>query len=475
MRLPVLLQSVGGQLLMLLLVAVLISQALGLLLLSDQRLRAVRTVVGLDAAGRAANVALLLEQAPLSLQDSILRSADSPLLRCRVGEAPVVSSGAGTADRLIAQIRRILNADGDREIRAELTPVAINSHSMVASMPDTMLPMHQAMRELRTEPVRLNLSIRLKDGRWLNVETMFHRPQVQWSAITVFSIVSMAVVVALIVLVLVRWIVKPMEALARGADRLGRGMETEPLPVSGPREVRKTVEAFNRMQARLTRFVHDRTRLLAALGHDLRSPLTAMRIRLELLEDSEDTRRLKAQVEDMHRMVDTTLAFARGVLDSEPAVEVNLSDLLRELVEDCQLNEATVSLAAPDTVMIEARPTSLRRALRNLIDNAIRYGNMAEIVLEHTNEETQIVISDHGPGIPEEQMTTIFEPYVRLEHSRSRDTGGVGLGLAITRSIVQAHGGKIVLSNRSEGGLTVCVHLPKSADLQTVLLSEASV
>ncbi len=138
----------------------------------------------------------------------------------------------------------------------------------------------------------------------------------------------MACAVALIVLVVVRQIVKPMEVLAQGAERIGRGMKTAPLPLSGLREVRDTVEAFNRMQARLTRFINDRTRLLTALGHDLRSPLTAMRIRLELLEESEDVRRLKALVEDMQHMVETTLAFARGALHSEPAVEVNLTDML---------------------------------------------------------------------------------------------------------------------------------------------------
>ena len=474
-KLPTPLQSVGGQLLVLLLAAVLVTQGLAVLLFSDQRLRAVRAVMGLDAAGRAANVALLLEKTPPSLQDSILRSADSPLLRSAVSDAPVASSRNPSADKLVAQIRQTLGSNDLREIRAVLSPIAMNPNGMMSSMPDTMLPMHETMQQLHIEPVRLDVSIRLNDGRWLNVETMFHRPQVQWSPTTVFSILSMAGAVALIVLIVVRQIVKPMEALAQGAERVGRGMEIAPLPLSGPREVRDTVEAFNRMQARLTRFLNDRTRLLAALGHDLRSPLTAMRIRLELLEESEDVRRLKALVEDMQHMVETTLAFARGALHSEPAVEVNLTDMLFELVEDFRLSQATLSLTAPDTVTIRVRPTSLRRALRNLIDNAIRYGTAAEIVLENTKEEIQIVIADRGPGIPEEQMETIFEPFVRLERSRSRDTGGVGLGLAIARTIVQAHGGEIALSNRPDGGLTVRVHVPKNIGLQTEVLSKVSV
>ena len=471
-RLPAPLQSLGGQLLVLLIVAVLVTQGLAVLLFSDQRLRAVRAVVGLDAASRAANVALQLEQSPLSRQDSILRSADSPLLKCSVGDTPIASSVNASNDSLVAHIQRILGNDGKREVRAVLNPIAMNANGMMTSMSDTMLPMHEAMRQMHIEPVRLDLSIQLDDGRWLNVATMFHRPQVPWSPITVFSILSMACAIALIMLIVIRQIVKPMAALAQGAERIGRGMETEPLPLSGPREVRDTVEAFNRMQARLTRFLNDRTRLLAALGHDLRSPLTAMRIRLELLEDSEDARRLMALVEDMHQMVEATLAFARGALHSEPVVEVNLIDMLHELAEDYRLNEATVSLTAPDSVTVRVRPVSLRRALRNLIDNAIRYGDSADILLENKKQEIKIIIADRGPGIPKAQMETIFEPFVRLENSRSRDTGGIGLGLAIARTVVQAHGGEIALSNRPGGGLSVCVHLPKDTVQQTAFLSE---
>jgi signal transduction histidine kinase len=322
--------------------------------------------------------------------------------------------------------------------------------------------MHEAMRAQHTEPVRLVLSIELSDGRWLNVQSMFHRPGAQWSQTSVFSLLLMVGAIVIVVWVMGRRIVRPMNALAEGAERLGRGMETEPLPATGPREVRDTIEAFNRMQTRLTRFVSDRTQLLAALGHDLRSPLTAMRIRLELLEESEDSIRLSAMVDEMQTMVEATLEFARSAAQSEPMAEVDMADLLYELVEDVKVGGSEASLSTTKTLLLTVRPTALKRALRNLIDNAIRYAGSVDVRLSQVNGMAQIELADHGPGLPDDQMARVFEPFVRLENSRNRDTGGTGLGLAIARTIVQSHGGNIVLSNRPEGGLLATVQIPRA-------------
>jgi signal transduction histidine kinase len=455
-------QSVGGQLLLLLLIAVFVTQGLSLLLFSDERNRAVRAAMGLEAAGRAANVALLLDEAPQSLQSSILRSADSPLVRFRLGDKPTASPENNSAKHLLAQIRRILGGRSDTKIYGEVTHLINNTKWQTQQMPPEMRPMHEAMRAQHTEPVRLVLSIELSDGRWLNVQSMFHRPGAQWSQTSVFSLLLMVGAIVIVVWVMGRRIVRPMNALAEGAERLGRGMETEPLPVTGPREVRDTIEAFNRMQTRLTRFVSDRTQLLAALGHDLRSPLTAMRIRLELLEESEDSIRLSAMVDEMQTMVEATLEFARSAAQSEPMAEVDMADLLYELVEDVKVGGSEASLSTAKTLLLTVRPTALKRALRNLIDNAIRYAGSVDVRLSQVNGMAQIEFADHGPGLPDDQMARVFEPFVRLEDSRNRDTGGTGLGLAIARTIVQSHGGNIVLSNRPEGGLLATVQIPRA-------------
>jgi signal transduction histidine kinase len=452
-------RSVGGQLLALLLLALVVTQGLSLVLLTDERNRAVRAAIGLEAAGRAANVALLLEEAPEGLHASILRSADSPLVRFQLGKAPAALQDSADAKPFVSQIRTILGAP-DRQIRADVRALAVSRLPSVEDMPRRMRPMHEAMMAGRTEPVELTLSIELTSGDWLNVQTLFHRPGPQWSPTDIFPLLFMAFAIALVAWVTARRLVGPMRALAAGADRLGRGLDAEPLPVIGPTEVRDTTDAFNRMQARLTRLVADRTDMLAALSHDLRSPLTAMRLRLEMLDESEDGARLKALVDEMQEMVETTMEFARGVARSEPAVEIDLAKLLSDLVEDAGAGEKRAVIATTGPVLATVRPTALKRALRNLIDNAVRYGDRAHVELEARSGNAIITIADDGPGLPEDQFENVFEPFVRLEGSRSRDTGGVGLGLAIARSIVRAHGGEITLSNRPAGGLEATVQLP---------------
>ena len=454
-------RSVGGQLLALLLLALAITQGLSLILLTGERNLAVRAALGLEAAGRAANVALLLEAAPTALQGSILASADSPLVRFALEATPQTPHSSFEAVAMVARMRQIL---GDaRDIRAEVHGLAGPPPELPEGLPDAMRPMHRAMMAARPEPVELTLSIRLEGGNWLNVRTMFQRPGVQWSPRALLPLVLMLAAVALVAGVTARRIVGPMRALAAGAERLGRGLDAAPLALTGPTEVQEATQAFNRMQARLTRLIAERTRMLAALSHDLRSPLTAMRLRVELLAEDEDSIRLKALVEEMQAMVEQTLDFARAAAQGaaaqgEAVQEVNLAALLRDLVSDA--GEGRATLAASDPVRVNLRPTAIRRALRNLIDNALRYGTRAEVALVRQGGEAVITIADHGPGLPEDQLEAVFEPFVRGEASRSRATGGVGLGLAIARSIARAQGGEVTLANRPEGGLLATLRLP---------------
>jgi len=321
-----------------------------------------------------------------------------------------------------------------------------------------MRPMHEAMMAGRTDPVEMTLSIRLSSGEWLNVRTMFHRPGLQLSPQALLPLLLMAAAVVLVAWWTARRVVGPMRVLAVGADRLGRGLETDPLPMTGPTEVRDTTRAFNRMKDRLTRFVNERTHMLAALSHDLRSPLTAMRLRIEMLDETEDSIRLKALVEEMQAMVEATLEFARGVAKAEPTASVDITSMLRDLVNDVGGDRAP--LAPIEPLFATIRPQALNRALRNLIDNAVRYGGSTKISVTQEPGMAIISIADTGPGLPDDRLEAVFEPFVRFESSRNRDTGGVGLGLAIARTIIQAHGGSVVLRNLPEGGLEAVVHLP---------------
>ena len=304
-------QSVGGQLLAMLLLALAITQGLGLILLTDERNRAVRAALGLEAAGRAANVALLLDDAPADLRAEILRSADSPLVRFEVAPIAEVSHVSADAAPFLDQIRQILGQP-EREVLADIHALAVTPLTLPDGVPAAMRSMHEAMMAAQAEPIELTLSIRLAGGDWLNVRTMFMRPGLQLSPQALLPLVAMVIAVALVAWWTARRVVGPMRVLAVGSDRLGRGLDANPLPLTGPSEVRATTQAFNRMQDRLTRFVTERTHMLAALSHDLRSPLTAMRLRIEMLDETEDSVRLKALVEEMQAMVEETLEFARS-------------------------------------------------------------------------------------------------------------------------------------------------------------------
>lgn len=450
-------QSLGGQLLVMLLLALAITQGLGLLLLTDERNRAVRAALGLEAAGRAANVVLLLDSAPADLRTSILRAADSPLVRFKIGPEPEALHDSTESDQVLRQIRQILG-EPEREVRADVHELSVATVPMPDGVPVAMRPMHEAMMAGRTDPIELTLSIRLAGSDWLNVRTMFHRPALQLSPQALLPLMLMAVAVALIAWFTARGVVGPMRTLAVGADRLGRGLDADPLPMVGPSEVRETTQAFNRMKDRLTRFVNERTHMLAALSHDLRSPLTAMRLRIEMLDETEDSIRLKALVEEMQTMVEATLEFARGVAKAEPAADVDLTALLADLVGDIGGVRATLAPSQP--LLATIRPQALKRALRNLIDNAVRYGGVASVTLKKEPGIAVVTIADNGPGLPSDQLEAVFEPFVRLEGSRNRDTGGVGLGLAISQTIIQAHGGTVVLRNLEGGGLIAVVRLP---------------
>ena len=450
--------NLRGQLVLLIVAALAVAQTISLWLFVDERGLAVRAALGFEAAGRAANVALLLEEAPESLQQAILRAANSPLVRFDLSDIPAVDHESHADGGAVeARVRGLLGGANDREIRVELHEVEQGIPPMPHLAPE-MAEMHLAMMRGELSAIEMQLSIALADGQWLNVGTRFERPPLQWpwASIVSFGITAAIILVSACWFLLTR-LTGPLLRVSRAADQLGRGEAVDPLPLIGPSEVRGLTQAFNRMQARLTRFVADRTRLLAALGHDLRSPLTAMRVRAEMVDEDETRDSLVASIEEMQEMVDATLAFARGMASSEVYETVDLKTYLKQLQAD-MIDGFTLDTA--NSISVRLRPQSVRRALRNIIENAQRYGGGAEVTFVHDAEYVQIRVSDNGPGVPEAELEQVFEPFFRLEKSRSRETGGTGLGLSIARTIVRAHGGDVALTNRTEGGLLVTVTLP---------------
>jgi len=270
----------------------------------------------------------------------------------------------------------------------------------------------------------------------------------------------LTVLLSVALFVMARTITRPLRELANAADAVGRGANHPPLVEKGARELRRATRAFNTMQERLRRYLESRTRVVAAMSHDLRTTLTRLRLRAETIENDELRARFTADLDEMSQMVHGALGLFRGLNDDEPLDRVDVDVLLETLQADFAELGASVTIEGHANAPICARPLALKRCLTNILHNAISYGTRANVLVSD-GEELTIRIRDEGPGIPVEALDQVFEPFFRLEPSRNRDTGGAGLGLSIARDIVQAHGGSISLHNL-ERGLEVVLTLPRA-------------
>ena len=312
---------------------------------------------------------------------------------------------------------------------------------------------------------RLVVGMRMPDDRWLNMSVPMTPPRLWQSESFLIAFASMTLAAGLLTLWAVRQMTAPVSTLARAAEALGRDVNAPPLPEDGPTEVATAAAAFNTMAARIRRFVQDRTFMLTAIGHDLRTPITRLKLRAEFIEDDEMRRKVLADVDELEAMVSATLAFGRDVTTDEPVGTVDLTELVRTVLDeaaDARPEAAEqITYVGPDHLPIRARPVALKRALTNLVMNALKYGAAALVTLSGPEAGmVTLLIEDNGPGIPVGELDRVFQPFHRLEPSRNNETGGMGLGLPIARNILRAHGGDVVLSNRSTGGARATVQLP---------------
>ncbi len=320
----------------------------------------------------------------------------------------------------------------------------------------------RAARFLRLERWNgFGIAIQVRDGLWLH--TVYAKSLAVTLGSPSFFYLSFAITALLLSLVSVfaaRRVGRPLRRLTESVERLGRGEEVPPLPAEGADDLRRTTAAFNLTQARIRRFVEDRTLMLAAISHDLRTPITSLRLRCEFVEDAEVREKLIATLDEMQAMTEASLAFSREEARDQPTRTVDLDALVGSLCADLAELGWDVVADSAGRLPWRCRPEALRRALRNLIENAVRYGDRARVAVHRADDRLTIIIDDAGPGIPPADRERVFTPFVRLEGSRNRSTGGVGLGLAIARTIIRGHGGDILLLDRPGGGLRVEVRLP---------------
>lgn len=280
----------------------------------------------------------------------------------------------------------------------------------------------------------------------------------------VFWLIAQTLILYAVMLVPVIWIgrriARPLRELTGAVESFRSAEGGVTVPESGPGDVRRLIAAYNGMRKRIAGMLDEKDRMLGAIGHDLRTPLASLRVRVEGIEDEGERDRAAATVEEMNRTLDDILSLARLGRPNEPETRVDLGALLDSVVDDFQALGADVTLTNPPRTTVTIRPTLITRAVRNLIDNAVKYGGRAVVTVAPEDDGVVTMIDDDGPGIPEEKIETMFEPFTRLEESRSRETGGTGLGLALARAIADQHGGRLTLANRPERGLRARLWLP---------------
>ena len=309
----------------------------------------------------------------------------------------------------------------------------------------------------------LQLAVQLPNGGWLAIAPKSDGLEHARLVRNLLLPVTIVLLICGLSIWIARGIARPLTDLSAAAERLGRNREPTPLGTYGSPELDAIAGSFNEMQHRLKRFVDDRLQMVAAISHDLRTPLTRLRLSAEYLPDPEQRRLVLADIDDMEAIVSSTLTFASQQLNKEPTGTVDLASLLISLCDTASDAGCVVSYDGPDHAHIACQPVAIRRALANLIDNGCKYASSVRVTLRERPDSLRVAVSDDGPGIPADQVQAALRPFVRLEASRNRATGGTGLGLTIADEVIRAHRGTLAFAPAVPHGLEVTATLPRLA------------
>jgi signal transduction histidine kinase len=404
-------------------------------------------LASLQIAARVGQAVRILDRLPAAERHKVVEEISGPHLRVALAERRVaVANGFAEHDpyeaRFTEDLQRRIGAP--RPVRVDVNPAPRSSGPFD-------LWMAQHFYFLLPEPFSMVVQVELHDGSYAIFDVNVpHEPLRRLESLAPQLALLVVVCFALAAL-LVRMTNRPLGRLARAADAIGRDPEGGPLPEAGPSEIRRVIAAFNRMQERVRRYLVERGRLLSAISHDLKTPLTRLRLRAEMLPDPELRAKMLRDLDDMQTMVGSTLDFFATVGRDAQRQPVDIAALIDSVCEDRRESGQALAVRGAPLEPYRADPQALRRCLENLIENAVRYGASAEIEIADSPERLRIAIRDQGPGIPEAELERVFEPFYRLEGSRNMDSGGTGLGLSIARNIARWHGGEVTLRNAATG------------------------
>ena len=462
--------SIAGWVILVIITGLVASQVIAIAIHYDSRREAQTIIENVRIAERVITLTRLIGLITPEQRPDIVRSVSRPSLI--VTWEPNSAVDATDPGNMKTQLLTEVIADrqenlGLRNIQVDYIDAPLEL-PLDADVIDTLLSddaqelrgtLRQALGQQLAGPTFV-ISLQLPDSTWLNFAAVDQATVPAWSHQSVALIAAMLIAIIALSVLGIRRLTAPLGTLAQAAERLGRDVNAPPLAERGASDVRKALRAFNNMQERIQRFIEDRTRMIAAISHDLRTPITRLRLRAEFIDDAEQQARMLADLDDMETMIQSTLSFAREEANPEPRRDVDLVALLRSVCEDSPDVELTIEPAGTETLLLRGQPVALRRGFCNLIDNAVKYGEHARVGLSVGADSITVAVDDDGPGLPEEELERVFRPFYRVEQSRSRDTGGVGLGLAVARTVFRAHGGDVSLANRPPGGLQATVTLP---------------
>ena len=462
-------RSLFSRLVLVLLGGLIVAQLLSLTIHMHERGRLLSQASGMQSAQRIADIVKLLESLSVSERHRMVQILSAPPLTISLSQGPLAAAGdnadsGARATLFRAMVRRFLG-DGWPVVVSVTDSTAPGQHARHGIKGAWMKGGDWAPGMLHSGQSAFSFvaQVSLRDGTLVTFDSGQPVETVNWPYRVLVSLFILLAGVIGVSLIAVRWATRPINALADAAEELGRNINRPPLAEQGPLEVVRAARAFNTMQARLIRYLQDRARILAAMSHDLKTPITRLRLRAELLEDARLREKFTSDLAEMESMVAATLDFMRGMESDEPVRPVDVTALLESLQSDMAEVGSRVSIAGASSVPFSGRPQALRRCLMNLLDNAVKYGAAAAVSVDDDPHRLRIQIRDEGPGLAPSELEKVFAPFYRVENSRSRETGGTGLGLTIARGIAEIHGGTLTLSNGTNGGLVAELTLPRGA------------